>query len=95
MSNLVKRHDLKVHCSLWAALVGGAKTAEFRKNDRGFLAGDTLHLFPVDDGGEAVSGLEGCAWMNFTVTHIVHGPEFGVPDGYCMMSLGPYYSVPH
>ena len=75
-----KIHDLKTDPEMWEALSKGVKTAEFRRDDRGFEVGDILHLhhngYPF---GEAV------LWER--ITHIVRGPAYGIPDGYAMLSL--------
>jgi len=72
---------------MWDPLYFDQKKAEFRKNDRNFLCGDTLVLTPVDDNGEIVDDLRGGETMELSITHIVHGPAFGIPNGYCMMSV--------
>lgn len=72
---------------MWSDLYFENKKAEFRKNDRNYLAGDSLELTPVDDNGELVDDVDGPIPMELEVTHIVHGPKYGIPDGFCMMSV--------
>ena len=68
---------------MYSAISNYRKKAEFRKNDRDFRAGDRLELYPVDDDGNSLGG----AVLKRDVTHIVFGPAFGIPDGYCRMSI--------
>ena len=77
-------HRLKCHSEQFRALTRYKKKAEFRKNDRNYQVGDGLDLVewdPIND--EPMSNTFRCV-----VTHIVHGPAFGIPEGYCMMSIG-------
>jgi hypothetical protein len=79
------KHVLKVWPKQFKALVSGVKKAEFRKNDRedGFGYGDVLILKEYAPTRNAYTGE--CFQAN--VSHIVFGPEFGIPEGYVMMSL--------
>jgi hypothetical protein len=67
---------------MWDAVEDGTKTAEFRKNDRGFEVGDILALMRNDTPGNT-------RYATRVITHIVRGPAFGIPEGYAMLSLGP------
>ena len=80
-------HDIKTHLSMWSALMLGAKTAEFRVNDRDYKQGDILNMRFVDDEGNTPDKQK--VLRPFKVMHIVRGPSFGIPDGYCMMSIRP------
>jgi len=81
-----KVHDLKVHPDVWAPLWSRLKQWEFRKNDRDFKAGDRLRLRKINPKtGEPLPGPFN--EMTVRVTYILHGPAFGVPDGYCIMSI--------
>lgn len=85
-------HHLKTHPEPFAALAIGAKTCEFRKNDRGFCVGDTLVLLEyIPESGERgkerwVAGHYSGAVAFRLVTHILH-EGYGMPEGYCLMSL--------
>ena len=48
----MKTHRLKVKTKYFEKLVQGVKTAEFRKNDRGVVAGDLLFLCEVNGDGD-------------------------------------------
>jgi hypothetical protein len=78
-------HKLKVWPEQFRKLVSGAKKAEFRKNDReeGYRYDDMLILMEYDPERKAYTG----ECFKAMVSHIVFGPDFGIPEGYCMMSL--------
>jgi hypothetical protein len=82
------RHILKTWPEPYAAMVEGWKTHEFRKDDRGYEVGDMLVLqeWRPDAGkvgGGKYTGGEIIRW----VTYIGRGPGFGIPKGYCVMSV--------
>lgn len=75
-------HKLKTHPAAFRAVTNGWKKFEFRRNDRNFQAGDTLALLEFDP----VTGFTGFeTWR--VVTYILRGPDFGVPLGFCVMSI--------
>ena len=80
----MKTHKLKVHPSIYRSIVSKVKTWEIRKNDRDFDVGDHLQLREYDPGpcgdytGQSVIA---------TVMYIMHGGRFGIPEGYCIMSI--------
>ena len=79
-----KVHDLKTRIDCFQAIVDGYKTAEYRKDDRNFKVGDWLNLMEWNSETESYTG----ATVLFLTTHIVRdAPEFGIPDGYCMLSF--------
>lgn len=70
-------HELKIEERFLNEVLRGEKRAEFRKNDRGFQAGDYLLLKADDD----YTGL-------VRVTHILHDFDFKeLPEGYCILSI--------
>jgi len=75
-------HELKCWLGPFDAMAQGHKTFEFRKNDRDFEVGDTLRLRRFQPIGQKYTG----EVMVRTVTHILRN-GFGLPDGYCVMSL--------
>lgn len=80
----MKTHVLKTQPPHFAEVVAGEKRFELRKNDRDFCVGDTLRLrefFPI--GKIKYSGAE----VEVMVTHIMHGPAFGLELGYSCMSI--------
>lgn len=77
----MKIHRLKTASTAWDAIKAGEKTAEFRRDDRGFEVGDILELVRL--GHDSVEGE-----VQFKhVTHIVRGPDFEMPTGYAMLSF--------
>lgn len=84
----VARHILKTHPIPYAALVAGIKTFEYRKDDRGFELGDMLVLDEwVPKGDHPDGGYFTGEETVRRVTYIARGPAFGIPDGYCVMSV--------
>ncbi len=86
-------HVLKTWPEPFAALLDGTKTAEFRRDDRGFQVGDELLLREFDPGAitaaqiyDLSAGYSGRE-IKRLVSHVVRGPAFGVPDGFAVLSL--------
>jgi len=77
------RHELKCWPDEFQATCRGQKTAEFRRDDRGFAVGDGLLLCEWDPTSERYTGGQ----LYVTVMHIERGPDFGIPEGYVMMSI--------
>jgi hypothetical protein len=75
VGDLVKVHALKTDAEMWWAVGFGKKTAEFRRDDRGFAVGDTLELL-FEHGGADVKPIY-CR-----ITHIDEVPQSreGVAD---------------
>nr|WP_288404534.1 DUF3850 domain-containing protein [uncultured Pseudomonas sp.] len=63
--------------------MSGAKTAEVRRNDRGFQVGDTVRLMEVNPD---TGNWTGAADQVCTITHIQTG--YGLPDDMCVLSYG-------
>ena len=76
-------HEIKVWPEFFQEIILANKTAEFRKNDRGYQLHDTLHLREWNPADELFTGRE----THVFVTHIVEGGSFGIPEGYCVMSI--------
>ncbi len=78
-------HRLKIWPEQFQAVKNGRKTFEYRKDDRSprFSVGDTLGLLEWDPDTKSYKGNH----IEVNVTYIVRGPEFGVPNGYCVMSI--------
>lgn len=77
----MSEHDLKTHPKPFQALWDGFKWAEYRKNDRDFKEGDILHLREWSPRTGKYLGRV----LDRRVTYV--GSGFGIPDGYCQMSL--------
>lgn len=76
-------HELKTHPQYFRRLFEGSKNFEVRKNDRDFQIGDTLKLKEWDPVTEQYT--ERIEFRH--VTYILHGGQFGIELGYCVMSL--------
>lgn len=77
-------HALKIELEMFDELRRGNKTAEIRKDDRGFAVGDILILYPHDPINNQRVGFDEC-WR--TVTHIVRGGKYGIESGYVLLSM--------
>jgi hypothetical protein len=77
----MKTHRLKIDPAPFQAVVKGLKPFEYRKNDRDFQVGDLVLLTEWEKG--AFTGKEICE----TITYILHGGQYGIPEGYCIFSF--------
>lgn len=59
------------------------KTFEVRKNDRNYEVGDILILQGFDKDKKAYTDKQ----ITAKVTYILHGGQFGVEEGYCVMGI--------
>jgi hypothetical protein len=78
---LMSLHHLKANPPHFQALWEGSKTFEVRWNDRDFQLADCLVMEEWIEGeptGRAVSAL---------VSHMLHGGEYGLADGWVCLSL--------
>jgi hypothetical protein len=85
-------HLLKAWPSPFDAVKSGEKTFEFRQNDRSFHVGDTLRLqrwnpetrdYYRNDPQWTTKTTD----VDCRVDYLIEGPAFGIPDGYCIMSI--------
>jgi len=82
-----KEHALKTWPSQFDAVWNDMKTHEWRRNDRDFLVGDELELLEYEPHTKTLTGRRILA----TVTWITEG--FGVPPGWCCMSICVAYRL--
>ncbi len=84
-----KQHDLKTWRDAFEAVRDGRKTFEFRRDDRGFCVGDTLELREWDPYHYTATGNGEYTRraLRATVSYVLHGGRFGIPEGYVVMSL--------
>jgi len=78
-----KVHVLKLWPQFVDPIAYGRKRFEIRRADRDFRVGDILHLrewFPE-------RGEWGPRNITCFVTYILHGPAFGIEEGFCAMSI--------
>lgn len=76
-------HALKIWPQEFLAVKSGIKRFEYRKNDSYFCPGDLIILQEWDPKTQECTGEMISVW----VTYLVNGPEFGIPEGYCVMSI--------
>jgi hypothetical protein len=77
-----KTHELKCLGDFFEPVIRGEKKFELRKDDRGFAAGDTLHLREWSPR-KGYSGRDAKA----EVLYLVGGPLFGLRKNYVCMSI--------
>ena len=88
----MKNHELKTDPDVFQQTWEGRKTFEIRKNDRDYQSGDVLILRETRFSGEAMRN--DAAKLMYTersvvqaVTSILHGPIYGLAEGWCVMSV--------
>jgi hypothetical protein len=59
------------------------KTFEVRKNDRGYDVGDILLMQGFDKEKKKYTSKS----LEAEVTYILHGGQFGIQEGYCVMGI--------
>jgi len=77
------QHELKTWTEHYQNVVRGLKPWEIRLNDRNYQIGDTLVLKEYFPNLEKYSGEE----TKVEVIHILHGGNFGIEKGYCIMTI--------
>jgi hypothetical protein len=76
-----KVHELKCETEYFALVFYGIKRFEIRKNDRDFQVGDKITLREFAEGEYT-----GASIPNLTITYILHGPVYGIEEGYCILN---------
>lgn len=76
-------HELKTWPEPFQAIREGVKAFELRRDDRAFEVGDMLVLREWDTFREIYTGRAECRF----VTYKLDGGAFGLPEGFCIMSL--------
>jgi len=80
----VKLHELKTWPSNYQAMVDGVKTWDWRRDDdRDFEVGDRITFFEFDPHEQRDTNRE----LQMVISYIMHGGQFGIPPGYCIMSI--------
>jgi len=75
-------HELKTWPAYFQSILAGKKTAELRKNDRNFKAGDSLFLQEWDPRRKIYTG----AALSVEITHVLR--KFpGLRKGYVLLSF--------
>lgn len=78
-------HYLKTWAVFYADVLNGSKTFEVRKDDRGFVVGDILHLQEFNPVTESFTGRT-CARR---ISYILPGGQFGIAQGFVVMGIQP------
>lgn len=78
-----QHHTLKTWPEYMDSIENGQKTFEVRKNDRGFRLGDILHLREWCPKHKKW----GTRIVTCSISYILHGPAFGICEGYCVMGI--------
>lgn len=76
------KHNLKTWIEPFEAVHAGTKTHEYRRDDRGFAVGDTLLLLEWDHETGRFTGKA----LHVLVTYVSRD-GFGIPPGFCVMSI--------
>jgi hypothetical protein len=79
----MKVHELKTHKEYFVPIFTGFKQFEIRKDDRDFEVGDELVLKEFDKANLVYTG----RFLHRRVDYILRGGQFGLEEGYVIMSL--------
>jgi len=77
------KHELKTWTEHFQDVWDGIKTFELRKNDRDYKVGDILLLREYNLDENEYTGNT----IHKYVTHILEGGQFGLEEGYIIMSI--------
>lgn len=84
-------HKLKTDSWAFKYVVNGLKAFELRKNDRDYQAGDYLLLQETKHTAEEMANGSPLVYtgkeINVQVTHVLHGPMYGLKEGWVIMSI--------
>jgi ASC-1-like (ASCH) protein len=76
-------HELKCWPEYFDAIYIGEKKFEVRKNDRNYQVGDSLYLQEWSPQFQSYTG----RMLVLQVTYILQGGQFGIEEGYVVMSI--------
>jgi hypothetical protein len=84
------KHELKTDPEVFQATYEGKKPFEIRFDDRGFVVGDVLALKETQFSGEEMKAGKPLLYTGrefyFDVSYVLHGPCYGLKDGWVIMS---------
>lgn len=78
-------HELKCWPDVFQAMWDGLKTFEYRKDDRGYKVGDVIRNREHSASSGEYTGRE----LRLLITYKLSEGHFGVPTGYCVLSVRP------
>ncbi|MEG1757673.1 MAG: DUF3850 domain-containing protein [Oscillospiraceae bacterium] len=76
-------HEVKILPKYFEQVQSGAKTFEYRKDDRGYKVGDIIKLMEYQPESDTYTG--NCSEAE--ITYILKGGELNIPTGYTIMSI--------
>lgn len=77
-------HELKILDEYFMEVKKQHKNFELRKNDRNFNVGDDVILKEIDKNGNETGNI-----ILRKILYVLKDcPEYGLKDGYCILSLG-------
>jgi murein L,D-transpeptidase YafK len=79
----MKIHELKTNVEFFTAIYSGNKQFEIRKDDRDFEVGDELVLKEYSRENLQYTG----RFLHRKVDYVLRGGQFGLEDGYVIMSI--------
>lgn len=83
-----KTHDLKIWPEFFADVASGAKTFEFRRDDRNYEVGDVLSLMEYSPEAGAFTGREVEVDVTFVMrSDALSARYIGIPYGYCILGV--------
>lgn len=82
-TNTMATHNLKILPEHFKNVIEGTKRFEVRRNDRNFKNGDGLCLEEYDLQTKQYTGQS----KYFIVTNILYGGQYGIQEGFCVMSI--------
>jgi hypothetical protein len=85
-------HELKTWPRPYEAVRAGIKRFEWRLNDREYQSGDVLHLREYEPPGFIEMGKYTGRSLKARVTYVLSA-GFGLPAGYCVLSLSEPFEV--
>jgi hypothetical protein len=74
-------HFIKCEQKVYRAVFSGLKKFEYRLNDRGYQLGDYVVLLETCNNVVTRNELQ-----IGPITFILYGPQFGIPEGYCVFN---------
>jgi hypothetical protein len=94
---MVRTHILKTDPYVWDLVDSRQKTYELRFNDRYFREGDILILDRTQyTGAEMKAGaplIYDVRGIKCVIKHVLHGPIYGLEDGWCLLSIGDIITI--
>lgn len=77
-----KTHQIKTWAPFFQDIIDGKKPFEFRLNDRDYQIGDDIQHVEWNEAEQKETGRQ--CWA--TITYIVKGGLFGIPESYCIFT---------